>query len=127
MLLDSGADLISYGMGEHSILEIAEALNSGIPVEEITYIPGTVYKSKTSDTVYDPVVLPSYEKVRDRQKSLCGKFLRFSTAIQILLPAKPLVRGSMAQQGYVIQNPPAQATQSHRRWMMFMIFPIRGT
>ena len=44
VLMDSGADLISYGMGEHSILQIAEALQSGLPVEEITYIPGTVYK-----------------------------------------------------------------------------------
>ena len=38
VLLDSGADLISYGMGEHSIIEIAEALDSDIPVEDITYI-----------------------------------------------------------------------------------------
>ena len=38
ILIDSGADLISYGMGEHSILEIAEALQSGIPVQEITYV-----------------------------------------------------------------------------------------
>ena len=46
VLLDSGADLLSYGMGEHSILEIAEALDSGIPISEITYVAGTVYKSK---------------------------------------------------------------------------------
>ena len=45
ILIDSGADLISYGMGEHSILEIAEALQSGIPVQEITYVAGTVFKS----------------------------------------------------------------------------------
>ena len=44
ILIDSGADLISYGMGEHSIIEIAEALDSGIPVSEITYVAGTVYK-----------------------------------------------------------------------------------
>ena len=36
VLLDSGADLISYGMGEHSIVEIAEALDSGIDVQDIT-------------------------------------------------------------------------------------------
>lgn len=44
VLMDSGADLISYGMGEHSILEIAEALQNQIPVQELTYIPGTVYR-----------------------------------------------------------------------------------
>ena len=46
ILIDSGADLISYGMGEHSILEIAEALQSGIPVQEITYVAGTVLKAR---------------------------------------------------------------------------------
>ena len=44
--LDAGADLISYGMGEHSILEIAEALDSGIAVQDITYIRGTVFKCR---------------------------------------------------------------------------------
>lgn len=44
VLLDSGADVISYGMGEHSIIELAEALDAGIPVEDITYIAGTVVK-----------------------------------------------------------------------------------
>ena len=48
LLLDSGADILSYGMGEHSIIEIAEALDAGIPVEEITYINGTVVKAKIS-------------------------------------------------------------------------------
>ena len=42
ILLDSGADLISYGMGEHSIVEIADALNSGLAVSDITFIDGTV-------------------------------------------------------------------------------------
>ena len=45
ILLDSGADIISYGMGEHSIVEIADALNSGIDVKDITFIRGTVYKA----------------------------------------------------------------------------------
>ena len=71
VLLDSGADLISYGMGEHSIVEIAEALESGIPIEEITYITGTVYKSKTLERAFEPILLPSFEKVRDRQKGIC--------------------------------------------------------
>ncbi len=53
ILLDSGADLISYGMGEHSIIEIAEALDSGIAVSDITFIAGTVYKTKSLDSVYD--------------------------------------------------------------------------
>ena len=47
VLLDSGADIISYGMGERSIVEIAEALDSGISVKDLTYLDGTVVKIKT--------------------------------------------------------------------------------
>ena len=46
ILLDAQADLISYGMGEHSIIEIADALDSGLDVKDITFIDGTVYKTK---------------------------------------------------------------------------------
>lgn len=106
ILLDSGADLISYGMGEHSILEIAEALDSGLPVGEITYIPGTVYKSKTLNMVYDPIVLPSYEKIRDNKKAYADSF-----AVQYK-NTDPFTAKSLAEdygtRGYVIQNPPAK-------------------
>ena len=63
ILLDSGADLISYGMGERSILEIAEALDSGIDIKDITYIDGTVCKVKDPGIAYDAVMLPSYEEL----------------------------------------------------------------
>ena len=63
VLIDSGANLISYGMGEHSIPEIAEALDSGLPVEELTFISGTVYRSKDLKTAYEPIVLPSFEEI----------------------------------------------------------------
>lgn len=106
ILLDSGADLISYGMGEHSMIEIAEALDSGLPIGEITYIPGTVYKSKTLDMVYDPIILPSYEKIRDNKKAYADSF-----AVQYKntdpFTAKPLAE-NYGTRGYVIQNPPAK-------------------
>lgn len=106
ILMDSGADLISYGMGEHSILEIAEALDSGIPVQELTYIPGTVYKSKTLDPVFDPILLPSYDKIRETKKAYADSF-----AIQYKntdpFTARPLAE-DYGTRGYVIQNPPAK-------------------
>lgn len=64
VLLDSGADLLSYGMGERSIVEIADALNSGIDIKDITFIDGTVYKTKTLDSVYDAKILPSYDDLK---------------------------------------------------------------
>lgn len=63
ILLDSQADLLSYGMGEHSIVEIADALNSGLAVKDITFIAGTVYKTRDTSSVYDPIVLPSFEEI----------------------------------------------------------------
>lgn len=60
ILLDSQADLISYGMGEKSIVEIADALNSGIAVKDITFIQGTVYKTKDISGIYNYELLPSY-------------------------------------------------------------------
>ncbi len=50
VLLDSGADLISYGMGERSIIEIAEALESGLAVHDITFIPGQSIRRRTKKT-----------------------------------------------------------------------------
>ncbi len=61
ILLDSQADLISYGMGEKSIVEIADALNSGIAVKDISFIAGTVHKTKDISGLYDYELLPSYD------------------------------------------------------------------
>lgn len=106
VLLDSGADLISYGMGEHSIVEIAEALESGIPVEEITYIPGTVYKSKTPDRAFEPILLPSFEKVQTDKKAYADSFaLQYKNTDPFT--GKPLAE-SYGNRGFIIQNPPAR-------------------
>lgn len=106
VLLDSGADLISYGMGEHSIVEIAEALDGGIPVQEITYIPGTVYKSKTLERAFEPILLPPYEKVQTDKKTYADSFaLQYKNTDPFT--GKPLAE-SYGNRGYVIQNPPAK-------------------
>ena len=65
ILLDSGADLISYGMGERSIIEIAEALDAGLDVKDLTYLDGTVCKVKSLDSIYDAVMLESYEAMKE--------------------------------------------------------------
>lgn len=105
VLLDSGADIISYGMGEHSIVEIADALASGIDIKDITYVRGTVYKCKKLDHVVDFVELPSYEKIVKDKLSYAKSF-----AVQYKntdpFQAKTLVE-DYGTQGYVVQNPPA--------------------
>ena len=63
ILIDSGADLLLYGMGEKSVVEVADALDSGMDVSDITYVKGTVYKAKDTDSLYDYIELPDYDEV----------------------------------------------------------------
>ena len=53
--------MISYGMGERSIVEIADALNSGMEIKDLTFIEGTVYRTAHPEDLYDTVFLPDYE------------------------------------------------------------------
>ena len=74
ILLDSQADLLLYGMGERSIVEVAEALNSGLQPRDITFVDGTVYRS-TEPTVPVPhKVLPSYEELCKNKRKYAESF-----------------------------------------------------
>ena len=74
ILLDSQADIISYGMGEKSIVEIADALASGLAVSDITFIDGTVYKTKKLEDVYDYELLPSYDELKANKLTYAKSF-----------------------------------------------------
>ena len=106
VLLDSGADILSYGMGERSIVEIAEALDSGISVEDITYIDGTVVKMKNLDSVYDAEILPCFEDVKNDKITYAKSFY---TQYQNTDPftAKRLVE-PYNDHLYIVQNPPSK-------------------
>lgn len=106
ILLDSGADIISYGMGERSIVEIAEALASGIAVSDITFIPGTVYKAKNLDSVYDAVILPDYQSILASKEDFARSFYKQYCNTDPFT-AKSLVE-KYKENEYVVQNPPAK-------------------
>ncbi len=72
ILLDSKADILIYGMGERAIIEIAEALDSGIEAKHIGWIKGTCVKSTEIDD--DVIVLPSFEEIKDNKDSYCKSF-----------------------------------------------------
>ena len=74
ILLDAQADLISYGMGERSIVEIADALNSGLSIRDITFIDGTVYKTDREENIYDALKLPSYEAIKSDKRTYAESF-----------------------------------------------------
>lgn len=64
ILLDSKADLLMYGMGEHSLLEIAALLREGVPARQIRGVRGTCwYTSKKEEIPEDAVWLPSYQDI----------------------------------------------------------------
>lgn len=111
LLLDSGADLISYGMGERSVLEIAQALDSGIDISDLTFVAGTVYKAKSLESVYDYQMLPSFEELRqDRLNYARSFYMQYRNTDPI--SAKRLVE-PYGEHLYVVQNPPAMPlTQS---------------
>ncbi len=104
VLLDSQADIISYGMGEKSIVEIADALNSGISVRDITFVAGTVYKTKDISGIYEPIMLPSYEDMKADSKEYAKSFgiqyqnTDFCNGKRLIEPYPNNI--------YVVQNPP---------------------
>ena len=75
ILVDSSADLCMFGMGENSIIEIAEALDSGIEVQYLTYLDGTVYRTKDLPNIgEDYILLPSYEEIKNDKKAYAKSF-----------------------------------------------------
>ena len=74
ILVDSQADLLSYGMGERSVVEIADALNRGVPVKDITTVRGTVYRATSLDLVPDALLLPSFEEMKADKLLYCKSY-----------------------------------------------------
>ena len=103
ILLDSQADLLMYGMGEKSIVEIAEALNAGMNVQDITYIDGTVFKTKELDESLPTIVLPSFEEIQKNKRTYAESFkLQYGNC-------DPFTAKRLAERygkEYVVQNPP---------------------
>ncbi|MCD8000290.1 MAG: YgiQ family radical SAM protein [Clostridiales bacterium] len=106
ILIDSQADLISYGMGERSVVEIADALNSGIDVRDITFIDGTVYKTSSLDSVYDALTLPSYSAMKaDKLEYARSYYIQYSNTDPFI--GKRLIE-PYQDNLYVVQNPPSK-------------------
>lgn len=103
ILLDSQADLLMYGMGEKSIVEIADALNAGLDVKDITYIDGTVYHTQTLDESLPTITLPSFEELKSDRRRYAESFrIQYGNC-------DPFTAKRLAEPyggGYVVQNPP---------------------
>ncbi|MDN0055544.1 YgiQ family radical SAM protein [Collinsella ihumii] len=109
ILLDSGADLVLYGMGEHAIVEVADALAAGLPIDQITYVDGTVYRVSGGEQalaeVYDYELLPSWDDLEADRLAYARSFAiqyRNMDHITAHRLVEPYPHGV-----YVVQNPPA--------------------
>ena len=108
VLLDSGADLLIYGMGEHAIVEIADALDAGLPIDQITYVNGTVYRTSGEgalDAVYDYRLLPSWDELNDDR-------LAYAKSFNVQQQNMDPITGQRLVEPYpngvfVVQNPPS--------------------
>ena len=106
ILLDSGADLLLYGMGERSIVAVAEGLRSGIDIKDLTYIDGTVFKTKDPDCVFDGITLRSYEEICASKESYARSFYTQYCNTDPFT-AKRLIE-PYPNKCYVVQNPPSK-------------------
>ncbi len=121
ILLDSQADLLIYGMGEHPVTEIAEALAAGINIKDITWVRGTVYKSNDPDFIENNTwddgltILPSFEEIRKSKAAYAKSFLiQYRNTDPV--SAKRLAEGYGTEKQtnghrsgfFVVQNPPAK-------------------
>ena len=103
ILLDSQADLLMYGMGERSVVEIADALNAGMDVKDITYIDGTVFKCRELDESLPTIILPGYEELQKNKRTYAESFkIQYGNC-------DPFTAKRLAEpygKEYVVQNPP---------------------
>ncbi|WP_099468258.1 YgiQ family radical SAM protein [Konateibacter massiliensis] len=103
LLLDSGADLILYGMGERSIVEMADALNSGLDIKDVTFLDGSVYKTKSKESVYDAIELPEYADLLKNKENYAKSFYIQYTNTDPFTGKRLIEKYSDSL--YVVQNP----------------------
>lgn len=105
ILIDSKADLLLYGMGEKTIVQVADALASGLEAKDIIYIRNSVWKTTDKEILpYNGVYLPKYNEIRsDRFKYVEHFQMQYKNADAFT--GKPLIE-TYDNGVYVIQNEP---------------------
>ncbi len=103
ILLDSQADILMYGMGEQSVVELADALNSGLDVHDITFVDGTVYRTCQPDDSLPSLMLPSYDQIKQDKKLYAESFRKQYNNCDPFT-AKRLIEPYGKE--FVVQNPP---------------------
>jgi len=104
ILFDSRADLLIYGMGEKPVIQVAEALESGMEIKYITYINGTAYIAPELGNIPDATVIPSFDEVRDSKRKYARAFM-LQYREQDYHTGRVLIQPHGER--FLVQNPPA--------------------
>ena len=103
VLIDSGADILIYGMGEKQIVQIARRLDSGESVNSLTDIKGTCYAVDVRDTPYRGVEVPSFENCVNSKKE-------YAKSVRTEQDEQDHIRGRAVRQRHgklmLVQNEP---------------------
>ncbi len=104
LLVDSRADILTYGMGEKIILRIAQLLDRGVPIKKIRDVRGTVYLSKRDEAVhYDSIFIGEYDTLKSDKRA-------YARAFAIQYKNQDAITGKALCEGYddkmLVQNPP---------------------
>ncbi|HVI41172.1 MAG TPA: YgiQ family radical SAM protein [Anaerovoracaceae bacterium] len=139
VLLDAKADLLIYGMGERAVVEIADALDSGIEAKDISWIRGTVYrtvntkfKDGISEELFeeemfgdkDTVMLPTYNEITEEKKNYCKSFM-LQYQNNDYMNGKRLIE-KYNETVYVVQNPPQEPLSTEELDDVYEL-PYEGT
>lgn len=104
ILLDSQADLLSFGMGERSMVEIAQRLDAGENISDIRDIRGTCYSVDVRETPYYGTECPSFENV-------CNSKKEYAVSCRVQQDEQDFFRGRAVRQRHgsrmLVQNQPA--------------------
>lgn len=104
ILMDSRADILIYGMGERAVIEIAEALEAGIDVCDITWIKGTCVKVKDPYIQPDDIILPDFDEISDSKEKYCLSFKMQYRSNDCVNGVRLIEKYD--QNNFIVQNPP---------------------
>ena len=104
ILVDSRADILTYGMGENILIRIAKLLDKGVPVKKIRDVRGTVYLAKRGESVhFDSLEVGDYDELKSDKRA-------YARAFSIQYKNTDSVHGKAIIEYYgdkmLVQNPP---------------------
>ena len=118
VLVDTGADILMFGMGEHSMIELADRLNAGEDVHTIRDVRGTCYLCDPRETPYGAVQCPSFAEV-SASKEMYAKACRIQYDWQDEVYGKTIIQRQ--REKMLVQNPPATSLTSEELDLVYSL------